>query len=284
MGTGSAYYIDKQGSAVMMTNKSTLQSRIIKLAILLVAVFFSTTTLACTTAAWLGGEIGSINPNDPNSSVARVNGFCGLEVTGTGYVQDNSPLDETSFVARFYFLPKLTGSGLTDVFVAYSNEGSPTAAITIRFDGTNIILDATALGGTSISVAAVTGWNLVEFAWESGTTGNLWVNADATNDPASATFTPGTGDIGLVRLGLPNGIGTFTGGSVIFDDYVSNRTQAVGMLLAGDANLDGDIDGADNNMVVAEFLSGTLANGVVDCNLDGSVDSVDINCMVAAFD
>lgn len=266
----------------MMANKNSLQSRTLKLVILLIGMLFFSTTFACTTAAW-SGTSGNATPDNPNNSVARVNGLCGLEVIGTGYVQDNSPSAETSFIGHFYFLPEFTGAGLTDLFVAYSDEAATSPVITIRFDGTDIILDASAIGGNSVTVTAVTGWNLVEFAWESGTTGNLWVNADATTETPSNTFSPGTGEINMVRLGSQNASGAFTSGRVIFDEYVSNRTQPVGILLAGDANLDGAVDGLDTDIVVAEFLSGTLANGVVDCNLDGAVDSVDVNCMVATF-
>ena len=62
--------------------------------------------LACTTSAWTGGESGAVNANDPNNSVQRLSGFCGLQVTGQGHVQDDNPTAETSFYARFYFLPQ----------------------------------------------------------------------------------------------------------------------------------------------------------------------------------
>lgn len=266
----------------MKTKKYSPQIRAFNIALLFIGMLFASTTFACSTAAWLGGASGAVNPNDPTNSVARVKGLCGLELTGTGHVQDGSPAAETSFIGHFYFYPEFTGSGSTDLFVAYSDEGATTAVITISYDGTDITLDASAIGGSSTSVAAVNGWNLVEFAWESGTTGNLWVNADATIDTPSATFTPGTGSIDAVRLGSPNSFGGLEG-SATFDEYVSNRTQPVGMLLAGDANLDGNINSGDIDLVVGEFLSSTLADGVPDCNMDGSINSGDIDCIVAIF-
>lgn len=241
-------------------------------------MFFTTTTVACTTASWSGAS-GLVVADDPNNSVSRINGFCGLEVTGTGYVQDNSPAAETSFISRFYFFPEFTSSGSTDIFVAYSNEAATTAAITIRYDGTNIILDATAIGGTTASVAASSGWNVIEFAWGSGTTGNLWVNANATTDPASATFTSGTGSIEAVRLGSPNGFGGFAG-KATFDDYVSQRTEPVGSLLIGDANGSGGLSIADVITLFNELSSNApvLASGQADCNLSGSITIADVIC------
>lgn len=160
--------------------------------------------------------------------------------------------------------------------------GTP-PAIVIRFDGSNLIIDATAIGGTTASVSAVlNSWSLVEFSWASGSSGSFWVNSDATANLASATFTPGSGAIETVRLGAPNGFGGLTGRAV-FDEYVSNRTAAVGALLYGDANLDATVNSDDIDLVVSEYLSSSLAFGVIDCNLDGLVNAGDIDCIAAAI-
>ncbi len=269
----------------MKTKTHTSRIGVTHIFILLLGMLFASTGFAasgattCNTDAWLGGASGAVNPNDPNHSVARVKGFCGLEVTGTGHVQDDSPTAETSFVGHFYFLPDFTGAGTTDIFVAYSDTGAANAAITISYDGTNITLDATDMGGGTASVAAVSGWNLVEFAWESGATGDLWVNADATIDAPSATFTPGTGSIETVRLGSPNGLGGFTSGTATFDEYVSNRTQAVGALLIGDANSDSSINIFDMAGVQNEILNNALQSGQPDCNADGNINIFDMACI-----
>ena len=257
---------------------------LIQLAIVLVFSTLASATFACTTDAWLAGSTGAINPNDPNNGVARVKGVCGLEVTDTGHVMDGSPLDDATFVGHFYYLPQFTsGSGTTDLFVAYSNEAGTAELFSVRFDGTNIIFDATAASGTSVSLPADTShWNLIEFSWNADATGSLWVNSDATIDPADVTFTSGTGLVQSVKLGAPNGFDGLVG-KELFDEYESHREQPVGELLAGDANLDGIINSTDINAIVNEFLTGTLAEGVIDCDLDGSVNSNDINCVVAIF-
>jgi len=257
---------------------------LVNLGVLLIFSIFTSSVFACTTDGWLAGASGAVNPNDPNSGVARVKGTCGLEVTGQGHVMDGSPSVDGKFIGHFYFLPEFTsGSGTPDLFIAYSDEGGTTELFSVRYDGANIILDATAATGTSVSVPADTShWNLVEFTWESGATGSLWVNSDATIDAPDATFTSGAGLVESVKLGAPNGFGSLVG-QASFDEYESRREQQVGLLLAGDANLDGLINSADIDLVVTEFLLGTLAEGVIDCNLDGEVNSGDIDCVVAIF-
>ena len=259
--------------------------KLVNLCVVLIFSAFASSVFACTTDAWLAGAVGSVSPNDPLNGVPRVKGTCGLEVTGPGHVMDGSPFEDPNFIGHFYFLPQFTsGSGTLDLFVAYSNEGGTTELFSVRYDGTNIIMDATAAtGGNSVFFPAdPTHWNLVEFSWRSGTTGSLWVNSDALNDPADATFDSGTGLVESVKLGAPNGFDGFAG-KVIFDEYESHREQQVGQLLAGDANLDGNIDVGDIDLIVAEFVFSSLAEGVIDCNLDGSVDVGDIDCIVAIF-
>lgn len=249
---------------------------------LLLCSIFTSNVMACSTAAWVPGASGAVTTDNPINGVPRVAGECGFKVTGTGHVQDNSPSDESQFIGRFYFLPQLEGSGTADIFVAYSGVASG-ILLRVRYDGTNIIMNASGAGGTTVTFPADNdNWNLIEFSWKSGQTGSLWVNADATKDSASITFNSGTGAVNSVRLGAPNGLGGLTG-MAFFDDYESHRTQAVGPLLAGDSNLDGVVNDDDLVGIVEEFLSDTYPGGVTDCNLDAEINSGDINCAVAIF-
>jgi len=251
--------------------------------LLFLCVFSITGVLACTTSAWSPGASGNVAPNDPANGVPKVSGACGLKVNGTGYVQDNSPSAEDQFIARFYFMPQFSGEGSTDIFVAYSDEAS-TELFTVEYDGSNIVINATAAAGSASTTipAGNNRWHLIEFLWTSGGTGGLWVNADATKEPANATFSSGTGVVESVRLGAPNGLGGLTG-MIFFDDYESHRSTPVGGLLAGDSNRDGIYDSADVTAIVEEFLYGAYAEGVNDCNLDGGINSGDVNCVVALF-
>jgi len=268
----------------MGTSLKLRRLSLINLCVTLIFSIFSSSVFACTTDGWLAGAVGAVSPNDPINGVARVKGRCGLEVAGQGHVMDGSPFEDAKFIGHFYFFPQFTGSGTTDLFVAYSNEGGTTELFSVRYNGTDVIFDASGgAGGTSVSFPAdPTHWNLVEFTWSSGNPGSLWVNSNATADAADQTFTSGTGLVESVKLGAPNGFGGLAG-KVSFDEYESRRNEQVGQLLAGDADLDGNINANDVNAIVDEFLFGTLADGVIDCDLNGKVDAGDINCVVDIF-
>ena len=254
-------------------------TRLISSAVLLTSAFFVSSTFACTTDAWdsIGG---APLADDPLNDVNRVSGFCGLKVTGNEHVVDNSPAAETTFIARFYIFPKNIGAGTHEIFAAYSDEAGA-KKIVITYDGTNINLDATAFtgGGTASFSADTTHWNLVEFQWTSGENGSLWVNADATVDPASDTFASGTGSIEQVRLGAVTDIGA---GNALFDDYESHRSLPVGELLMGDANGNGSLTIADAIGLFNE-LNDTLQPGQPDCNTSGSITIADAICLFNAL-
>lgn len=260
-------------------------SRLLALSLLASGAFFTTSIFACSTGAWSSTTAGSI-AGDPTNGIARVAGKCGLEVTGTGSVIDNTPDGEATFIARFYFFGKNLSAGTHEIFTATSaDDGGGTAQFNITYDGTDIIIDAAGGGGTSTSAPALSDkWNLIEVEWNAGAAGSLWVNADATTDAASTTFTSGAGSIGSAELGAMTGIGSE---KALFDDYVSHRTLPVGSVLDGDANDDLAVNSGDIGAVVNEFLSGTvesnLAIGQPDCNLDGDVNSGDIGCIVQIF-
>ncbi len=269
----------------MKTTKHTGRIGFTHILILLTSLLFSGALFAanagCNTNAWLGGAFGAVNANSPIGSVSRASGRCGLELNGSGYVQDDSPGAETSFIGNFYFFPQLTGSGSIDLFVAYSDTGASTELFAIAYDGANITIDATANGGGSATVAANPNmWNVVEFSWLDSANGSIWVNSDATTEAADATYASGAGGgvVEAVRLGAPNGLGGFAG-EVTVDQYTSNRTQPVGMLLMGDANGADGINVVDVIGVRSEILGNGLQSGQPDCNLDGAINIVDVICV-----
>jgi len=248
---------------------------------LLACLVLSSNAFACSTAAWQGGTSG-VSVNDPANGVPKISGSCALKVTGAGYVQDNTPETEDQFIGRFYFYPQFSGEGSADIFVAYSDEAS-TELFSVGYDGSKVIIDATAAGGDSVSVpVSGGGWHLIEFAWVSGDSGSLWVDSDAKQgDPADATFASGSGMVESVRLGAPNGFVGGLSGMAFFDDYVSHRSSPIGGILAGDGNFDGVIDLSDIGAITSEFLYGTYPiEGSTDCNFDGDTNSGDVNCVV----
>jgi len=152
-------------------------TRLISSAVLLTSAFFVSSTLACNTTAWQGGVTDATAGDPTADGIARVSGLCGMKVTATnGHVADNSPTDETTFIGRFYFFPKNVAAGSHEIFVALSDQtNSESDVFVISYDSGNITLNASGAGGNSATVAAdATHWNLVEFAWTSGGTGELW--------------------------------------------------------------------------------------------------------------
>ena len=241
---------------------------------------FSSTAFACTTDGWNGTLTGSPVADSP-ANVARVSGLCGMELADEGSVMDTSPVNESTFIARFYVKGPVS-SGTPVIFEAFSDDAATASLITVTFDGTNFVFNAGS--GDSPDVPGnPTGWNLVEISWASSTGMSYWVNADAAAEPTPDDPTGSVGASGgTVESVVLGARGTF-GGTLTFDDYVSHRSTPIGGLLAGDANNDGSINSGDIDMVVNEFLFSNLADGVVDCNLDGAVNSGDIDCIIGIF-
>jgi hypothetical protein len=261
--------------------------RVIFGSILLIGLGFSLQTQACTTTGWLGGTSNIPANGDVGSptAVSRYSEFCALAVTGTSYVQSNKASD-TRYFGRFYFLPKTSGTGTVDILIAYSDQvvtNDTTDLFTISYDGTNFTFDAREAGGQMESTAASSGWNLVEFEYDSDSnTFNYWVNEAWDFDGLSyaaptGTFDSGAGTVEAVQMGAPNGMGGDTG-TITFDAYEAHRTTNVGALLAGDAKGDDAINIFDIVFMRNEILANGLASGQPDCTLDGKVNIFDIVC------
>ena len=134
--------------------------------------------------------------------------------------------------------------------------------------------------------AASSGWNLVEFEYDSdSSTFNYWVNEawdfNALSYAApTGTFASGAGTVEAVQLGAPNGMGGFTG-EITFDAYEAHRTTNVGALVVADANGSGTVTSGDATRILNEVsLGGTLSSGQPDCNENGSITSGDATCVL----
>lgn len=240
---------------------------------------------ACSTDGWAGGT-SNIPANGQAASppgVSRYSEFCALAITGQAHVQSNFAND-TRYRARVYVFDGLTGAGTVEIFEAYSDEAATSPLFKISFNGSQFTFDATDAGGGSTSIASTNGWNVIEFDWDSvGNSFDLWVNADATADAPTGSIAPGVGTVDAVRMGAPNGFGGQTG-RIIYDAFESHRTTAVGLLVAGDANNDGNVNSGDIIAIINEFFnSNNLGSGQPDCNEDGNVNSGDIICVINTF-
>jgi hypothetical protein len=263
--------------------------RVIFGSILLIGLGFSLQTQACTTTGW----VDSFNIPDNGvagspTAVSRYSELCALAVTGQSYVQSNKASD-TQYIGRFYVFPDVSGSGEVDLLVAYAEDTATTPLFRIAYDGSNFIFDAGgAGGGSNTTTLAASGWNLVEFEFNSDGNFNFWVNetwdfnALSYSSGPTGTFAAGSGTVEAVRLGAPNGMAS-QAGTISYDAYEAHRTSQVGALLAGDANKDGDVNTGDIGTVITEFFGADLAPGTPDCNKDGEVNTGDIGCIITIF-
>jgi hypothetical protein len=256
--------------------------------LLIIGLSLGFNAMACTPDGWSAksgipgnGETGSPLP------ISRYSNLCAYAVTDTSWVQSNAA-SNTRYFGRFYVYPNVSGSGTVDLLVAYSDEGATggDTLFKISYDGTDFIFDADGAGGQSESTPADSGWNLVEFEYNSDSnTFNYWVNETwdfetLAYEQITGSFQSGTGTVEAVQLGVPNGMASQSG-TITFDAFESHRSTSIGSLLVADANGSGVVTSGDATRILNEVsLGGTLSDGQPDCNENGSITSGDATCVL----
>lgn len=245
-------------------------------------------TQACTLAAWDANA--NVTAGGPAETVAsglkyaRYAGTCSMKsdspnagtVTNSGLTAAGGPAAEERMIVRFYFLTQGTGTGT--LFTAYSDDAATTPVYTVTYDGTSVTVTPANGGTPAIMAVGSTNWHSVEIDWaNNGGAMSLWVDTDATDVAAAKNVGASESVVNSIEAVTLGGSSTFT--SVIFDDYESRRSSAIGRLLLGDANNSGGITIADAVTIVNE-LGGAYSIGVPDCNESGGVSIADAICVV----
>jgi len=247
-----------------------------------IAATFSLNAQACSLAAWSdsSGAVSALSP--PPNANTRFQQFCGLAVDGTGYVQDNSPIDDTDTRIRLQFYV-IADAGNDEVVIlqAFEDDAGASEAFSISHKPSTGELGFTTAGNATVYAAMPQPerWTQVQIDWDAAGGLRYWIDAtpNQADDNPTGTIDEGTAtNIGMVRLGAPVAFGDATRFS--FDSYQANRTTAIPGLLIGDANASGGISISDVTNVSNE-LRGTLASGQPDCNLNGAVTVSDITCI-----
>ena len=242
---------------------------------------------ACTTSAWssVTGDVVDGGAGDPTPKLSRYFGLCAIQVNGAGgYVTQNDAnvfVDETSLIQRFYF--HATGSGTVTLFNAFDSGSG--AVFSLTYDGTNVNFVSQDGGSSTLfAVDSSVDWHSVEVFWRSNGVVDLWVDSNSLTAAGSdAQGSSGSASsIASIQLGAIGGLGGFT--AVGLDEYESRRSSAIGRVVPGDTDLDGDVDSSDIQAVVDEFFGGTVG-GMGNCNQDDNADlnSSDIQCQVDIF-
>jgi hypothetical protein len=215
-----------------------------------------------------GGQCGAGNPN--TSRFAGNCGAVATIVSGDAtstHLQDNSPTGETSFRARLHFNTRQVTMASGDKFRLYgaysgadpavaADPGTALVAADISFNGTDQQLTVTSphdsgtqtVGPinlfTDAPFSAVAGevsggWHSLEIEWtRAAGTGhfNVWFDGKVTAGGSNTLDNDGQPTIGNARWGaqyafVAGAANVGTAGSVLLDDYASQRSGPIGPAL-----------------------------------------------------
>jgi len=183
------------------------------------------------------------------SSTARYYGGFGLQITLSGtnpqFVQDNTPIAEKRYRARFY--ARLNGLTLAngnefELFTAVSQAGDPQVKLLINGAGQKRLRMAARLDDGSLvetppgrEIPLPIGWRSFEVDWKaaSGPGANdgsldLWV--DGATQPGLLGLDNDEGDVATARWGAVAGIDGGTSGSFRLDEFESHRLSKIGLV------------------------------------------------------
>lgn len=239
------------------------------------ALLASQAALACQTTAW-SATSGAVAAGDPFAeSIARYQGLCGLEATGQGFVQDDSPGGIDRIVARFYVLNSLDAAATADIYSGFSATNGTGERFSVTLDDAGLVTLTDNASGQSVSQSGSSAWLSVEIDWGQGA-GSGFISLSVDGQAASETtglINDGTA-LQSIQLGNLNG----AAGTLGFDSYESRRSTAVGRLCNCNANGSSDdvVNVQDIVTMVNEAGGVTLSSGTPDCNEDGTINVQDI--------
>jgi hypothetical protein len=205
-------------------------------------------------AAWAGTL--TVRPGVPSvGGLARYTGNHGLEVNvavpdrSAAFVQTNHPSAEATYRVRFSVnLRRLAiGEGEeVDLFAAYDGadpvpptlSGNALLRVVVRRSGGVNLLTAFARrdNGTEAEIPAAVplahGWRVIELDWARAAAGSnngrlgLWV--DGTARAGLTGLDNDASGINYARWGTVNGVDPGTSGTILLDDFASQRTGYIG--------------------------------------------------------
>ena len=181
---------------------------------------------------------------------AAYSGFLGLQVrlggTAPQFVQDDSPIAETRYRARFYVRLERLRMDAADELELF-RAVSPTAQVKVRLllapgAGPHTLRMAAVLDDGSVvqtpagsEAALPLGWHSVEIDWQAASAPgahdgrlDLWV--DGQPQPSLQGLDTDEARIGMVRWGAVSGLDAGTSGTFALDAFISRRHTMIGPL------------------------------------------------------
>jgi hypothetical protein len=175
-----------------------------------------------------------------------------LSDTVPSYLETTTPDDEKRWIARFYFDADgvtVAGAGSIVLLRALSPAAAPVVSLVLRSNGGGgkELVYTVATDGASVTtpaIAAPAGWHLVELDWKAATApgvndGSLATRLDGAPAAALAALDNDQSRVALARWGAV-AVTAGAAGSLWIDDFASRRTGAIGPVLAGSLDVDGD--------------------------------------------
>ncbi len=151
----------------------------------------------------------------------------------SGYVKDNTPTNETSYHARFYFNPNGVSISSTpqDLFIGFNSSGTAVFRVQMRRSGNQFqIREVVATsGGTSSTnwYAISNAYHPIEIAWQSSSSAASTLYIDGSAKQTLSGLNTGSYTLKSVNLG-PQGSPSSVSGTEYFDSFVSTRTTYIG--------------------------------------------------------
>lgn len=165
---------------------------------------------------------------------AGVYGMAAQISSGTsGYVVDNSPNNETSYHARFYFSPNGAAPGSTaqDIFLGLNAFNTNVFRVQMRMSGKQYQIGVTVArsgGTTSTKWYTITNaYHAIEIAFQSAGSASFTLYIDGAAQQTLTGLNTSAYTIKSVRLG-PQGTLSGVSGTEYFDTFASTRTTYIG--------------------------------------------------------
>ncbi|MFN8486055.1 MAG: S8 family serine peptidase [Caldilineaceae bacterium] len=168
---------------------------------------------------------------------AKQAGAYGLQATITsgasGYVINNSPNNETSYHARFYFHPNNAAINTTvqDILVGRNASNQVVFRVQLRRSSSSYQISSivTRSGGTTSTnwYTISNAYHAIEIAWQAASSASFTLYIDGVAQQTLTKLNTGAYTIKTVWLGPSAGL-SGSPGSEFFDNFVSKRSSYIG--------------------------------------------------------